>query len=108
MSTPPLPPDPAARIARARVALDGLSVGDALGQTCFHPDNYDAIIEDPRATARAPWPDTDDTEMALGIMEVLARNGRIDQDDLARTFAARFDANPFRGYGGGAIRLLGM
>jgi ADP-ribosylglycohydrolase len=94
-------------MARARLALDGLSVGDALGQTCFHPDNYGALLDDPRATARSPWPWTDDTAMALGILEVLDRHGRIVQDDLAATFARRFDAEPLRGYGGGAIRLLG-
>ena len=107
MTTTPLPSDHSARMARARLALDGLSVGDALGQTCFDPDNYAAILEDPRATARAPWPWTDDTAMALGILEVLDRHGRIDQDVLAAIFARRFDAEPRRGYGGGAIRLLG-
>jgi ADP-ribosylglycohydrolase len=107
MSNPTLPPDHAARMERARLALDGLSVGDALGETCFHPDNYGALLDDPGATARPPWPWTDDTAMALGILEVLDRHGRIDQDDLAATFARRFDAEPLRGYGGGAIRLLG-
>jgi ADP-ribosylglycohydrolase len=101
------PQDHISRMARARLALDGLSVGDALGQTCFHPDNYGALLADPRATARPPWPWTDDTAMALGILEVLDRHGRIVQDDLAATFARRFDAEPLRGYGGGAIRLLG-
>jgi ADP-ribosylglycohydrolase len=103
----PLPPDHADRMARAKLAVEGLSVGDALGQTCFHDDNYAALLDDPRATARAPWEYTDDTEMALGIVEVLKRHGRIDQDDLALTFARRFELLPFRGYGGGAIRLLG-
>ena len=56
----PLPADHDARMERAALALDGPSVGDALGQTCFHPDNFDAMPEDPRATARAPWPWTDD------------------------------------------------
>ncbi|MBX9582319.1 MAG: ADP-ribosylglycohydrolase family protein [Gemmataceae bacterium] len=108
MTTPILPADHADRLARARLALDGLSVGDALGETCFQPDNWAALIDDPRATARGPWPWTDDTAMALGLYEVLDRHGRIDQDDLARTFAARFRAEPFRGYGGGAVRLLGQ
>lgn len=101
-----LPPDHADRLARARLALDGLSVGDALGETCFHPDNFDALLDDPRATAREPWPWTDDTAMALGVYEVLHQHGHIDQDDLARVFAARFAAEPWRGYGPGARRLL--
>ena len=102
-----LPPDHRQRMDRARIALEGLSIGDALGETCFTPENFDAILEDPRATARAPWPWTDDTAMALGIFEVLDEYGCIDQDALARRFASRFDAQPRRGYGSGAIRLLG-
>ena len=102
-----LPADPRERMARARIALEGLSVGDALGETCFTPENFDAILEDPRVTARAPWPWTDDTAMALGIFELLDEHGGIDQEALARRFASRFDAQPWRGYGSGAIRLLG-
>ena len=102
-----LPADHRERMAWARIALEGLSVGDALGETCFTPENFDAILEDPRVTARAPWPWTDDTAMALGIFEVLDVHGCIDQDALARRFASRFDAQPWRGYGSGAIRLLG-
>lgn len=100
------PADHPARMARAALALDGLSVGDALGETCFRDENYEAILEDPFATARGPWAWTDDTAMALGIYEVLDEHGRIDQDALARRFAARYDAQPFRGYGAGAHRLL--
>jgi hypothetical protein len=39
-----LPPDHADRMTRARLALDGLSVGDALGQTCFDDGNYEALV----------------------------------------------------------------
>jgi ADP-ribosylglycohydrolase len=103
-----LPPNHATRIERAAVALDGLSVGDALGETCFRDENFEAILDDPRATAAGPWPWTDDTAMALGIYEVLYEHGRIDQNALARRFAARFKAQPGRGYGAGAFRLLGQ
>lgn len=102
-----LPNDHRTRMDRARLALDGLSVGDALGETCFHPDNFEALLENPRATARGPWPWTDDTAMALSIFDVLEEHGRIDQDALARRFAKRFAAEPWRGYGGGAFRMLG-
>lgn len=91
---------------RAALALTGLSVGDALGETCFRDHNYEAVIDDPRATPNGPWPFTDDTVMALGIYEVLNDFGRIDQDALAGRFAARYRAQPWRGYGGGAHRLL--
>jgi len=35
--------------------------------------------------------------MALGIAEVLDRRGRIDRDELAKTFGRRFLVNPSRG-----------
>ena len=46
-----------------------------------------------------PWWHTDDTEMALAIVEVLNRFAHIDQDALAKRFAVRFTADPDRGYG---------
>jgi ADP-ribosylglycohydrolase len=101
-----LPHDHPARTERAALALDGLSVGDALGETCFRTHNWDAIQEDPHATSRGPWPFTDDTAMALGIFEVLREHGAIDQDALAARFAIRYRAQPWRGYGAGAHRLL--
>lgn len=100
------PSDHSDRLERARLALHGLSVGDALGETCFFSENWNALVEDPRVTAPAPWPYTDDTTMAVAIFEVLDEFGRIDQDALARRFAARYRAAPWRGYGAGAHRLL--
>jgi ADP-ribosylglycohydrolase len=91
---------------RARLALDGLSLGDALGETCFRGNNWERLMADPRHTAPGPWPYTDDTAMALAIFEVLDQHGQIDQDHLARRFAARWRAQPWRGYGAGAFQLL--
>jgi ADP-ribosylglycohydrolase len=95
------------RIGRALLSLEGLSVGDAFGQQFFSPHE----IVTPERIARAeiplgPWLHTDDTEMAISIVEVLQRHGHIDQDDLARTFSHRYMADPNRGYGGGAKRIL--
>jgi ADP-ribosylglycohydrolase len=106
MNKSSLPQNHADRIVRAALALEGLSIGDALGETCFRDEYFEAILDDPRATAAGPWPWTDDTAMALGIYEILLQHGRIDQNDLARRFAARFEAQPWRGYGPGAMRLL--
>jgi ADP-ribosylglycohydrolase len=106
MTSSDLPTDHTVRLERARLALDGLSVGGALGETCFLPENWNALIEDPRATSRGPWPYTDDTAMALALFEVLGELGRIDQDALAQRFAARYRAAPWRGYGAGAHRLF--
>jgi ADP-ribosylglycohydrolase len=44
--------------------------------------------------------------MALGIAEVLASHGEIDQDYLATVFARRHNRDPYRGYGSGAHEVL--
>ena len=105
MRPPTLPHDHDARLARARRALDGLSIGDAFGQRFFYAPSVESLI-DQRAVPKPPWSYTDDTEMALGIVEVLARHGRIDPEHLAATFARRYRANPGRGYGGAAHGIL--
>ncbi len=89
---------------RVRLALDGLSVGDAFGQRYFTLAAQGLIQQ--RALAVPPWLYTDDTEMALGIAEVLGRRGYVDQDELAAVFARRFVEAPHRGYGGTAIGIL--
>lgn len=92
------------RSARARLALEGLSIGDAFGQRFCFP----WVVE--RATPQnlpdAPWHYTDDTEMAMAIVEILDRHHEIHQTFLARRFAERFLAEPGRGYGAGARDLL--
>jgi ADP-ribosylglycohydrolase len=85
-------------MARARLALDGLSVGDAFGASICAPGQPDPLHR-PRPLPRSPWRYTDDTEMALGIVEVLQRHGRIDQDELIRVFERRYRADMNRGYG---------
>jgi ADP-ribosylglycohydrolase len=101
-----LPADHDVRMARSRLALDGLSVGDALGEQFFIPANRHRLFADEPTVPHGPWLYSDDTEMALGILEVLDRHGSIDQDDLARTFGRRWKIEPRRGYGPGAYRLL--
>jgi len=100
-----LPPDHAERVARMRLSLDGLSVGDAFGDVLMFGGNWAHALRE-RRLAPPPWLVTDDTMMAVSIVEQLDALGRIDQDDLARRFAERFGADPNRGYGLGAMRLL--
>jgi ADP-ribosylglycohydrolase len=97
----------AAALDRARRSLTGLAIGDAFGEM---------LLREPWAAAeraarrlispRRPWPWTDDTAMALSIVEVLGRRGAIDADVLAGAFARRFAEEPHRGYGQGAFNLL--
>jgi ADP-ribosylglycohydrolase len=91
-------PDHEQRLARARLALEGLSVGDAFGQQYLGTSKHSHYVRH-RLLFKGPWPYTDDTTMAVSVVECLARHGRIDQDDLARAFARRYAADPDRGYG---------
>ncbi|WP_433333599.1 ADP-ribosylglycohydrolase family protein [Spirillospora sp. CA-294931] len=90
------------RTAAARSSLDGLSVGDAFGDRFFLLANRDLSRES--GLPPAPWRWTDDSEMACSVYDVLNRRGGIDQDELARCFAERFDIG--RQYGVGALELL--
>jgi ADP-ribosylglycohydrolase len=92
-------------IQRARLSLEGLSVGDAFGERFFGVDEHMATLVERRAMpGERMWRYTDDTEMALSIVQQLALAGAVDQDELASAFARRMD--PARGYGAGAHRVL--
>lgn len=87
----------------AILSLKGLSLGDGFGEMFFEsPQRW--ISE--RKLPPAPWRWTDDTHMALSIVEILKEHGHIDQEALITAFARRFRQNPSRGYGRGAYRLL--
>lgn len=94
-------------LAQARLALEGLSVGDAFGELFFDPHRARMLTEGARPELPAgPWPWTDDTAMAVGIVEVLAEHGAIDPDTLATVLARNFTAEPYRGYGPMAAQIL--
>jgi ADP-ribosylglycohydrolase len=77
--------------------LEGLSVGDAMGERFFGmPDAVMPLI-DRRDVPPGRWRWTDDTLMAASVVEVLARSGTLHPDRLAASFAERYDSR--RGYG---------
>ena len=90
-------------INQALLSLEGLSVGDTFGE-CFFYHPREMITN--RTLPPGLWGWTDDTHMALSIVEVLRDYGYIHQDALAQAFAKRFAEDPQRGYGSGAIHLL--
>jgi ADP-ribosylglycohydrolase len=92
------------RWRRAILSLEGLSCGDAFGERFFLSDDAATSLIRERSLPAPPWFYTDDTVMALSILEVLAEHNGIDQDALARSFAGRYD--PGRGYGQAMHRLL--
>ncbi len=95
--------DTASALAKAELSLEGLSVGDAFGELFFSISPYHTSWADLPA---GPWCWTDDTHMALSIVEILKTYGYIDQDALAQAFARRFMQAPYRGYAGGAMLVL--
>ena len=82
------------RLGLSLLSLDGLSVGDALGNQGLE------------RAASPPWTWTDDTAMALAIVECLARDGSLDADRLAAACVRGFDADRGRGYGAGTYAIL--
>ncbi len=87
-------------LARARVSLDGLSLGDALGGFFeMSTSQRMAKVIQERQLPTVEWRFTDDTNMALSVYENLRRYGEINQDELAKSFVAHFDR--LRGYGPG-------
>jgi len=91
-------------LSRALLSLDGLSVGDAFGELFFGPLHEVRQRISQRVLPDSPWTYTDDTEMALSIVEILKEHGGINQDLLANRFANRMQFQ--RGYGQGAYAVL--
>ena len=94
----------ATRIRRAAQFLEGLSCGDAFGERFFLPNAVAESMIQQRAVPAPPWFFTDDTVMALSILETLAEHREINPDSLAISFAGRYDAG--RGYGPAMHQLL--
>jgi ADP-ribosylglycohydrolase len=88
-----------------RWSLEGLAIGDALGEMLAY-NHANARERVDQGLMAGPWFHTDDTEMALSIYEVLARSGSIDPDELAIRFSERFRRDPDRGYGSMARMIL--
>lgn len=95
------------RLAKARLSLEGLSVGDAFGA---HFEFESVDWERPKRAFKKRdlpppvWRYTDDTLMACSIYAILRRHETIDPDKLAQSFTQHFDID--RGYGTGAEKLL--
>lgn len=93
------------RLARARQSLEGLSVGDAFGEQFFRiSPQTKAYRRETHTPPPGTWRFTDDTNMALSIVSILRQYGAINQEELALSFARRYD--PARGYGMAMHHLL--
>lgn len=98
-------------IKKALLSLDGLSVGDGFGAAFGELERSKPIADQQIASRVFPthppiWHWTDDTHMALSIVEILDGFESIEQDELADAFTDRFHEDPTRGYGRGTAHLL--
>lgn len=88
-------------LQRTLLSLDGLSVGDAFGQMLSTRARSVRRILEQEGLPDGYWWHTDDTQMAMAIVEELAEHGCIGGDSLAFRFLERYRADPGRGYGKG-------
>jgi len=94
-------------IEYAKKSLLGLSIGDAFGDSFF--GDYDIIndcIDNRIVPSTTKWEYTDDTVMAIAVLNNLTANVRINQDMLAKQFASNYRKDINRGYGGTAHKIL--
>ncbi|WP_433796876.1 ADP-ribosylglycohydrolase family protein [Actinoplanes sp. CA-252034] len=91
----------------AVTAMRGLALGDAFGETWLlhSADGLETALAG-RRLADGPWLWTDDTAMALSVLQILERFGYIDQDALATAFADAYATDPNRSYGPSMHRVL--
>ena len=98
---------PGMDLEAARVALTGISVGDAFGTT---PDGYGAELARRAAkrliSMKRPWRWTDDTAMSLSIVEAPQHTRRFRSTRSRPRSPAGSREIPYRGYGAGAHGLL--
>ena len=94
------------RLQRALLSLEGLAIGDALGEMLAARAQRGFELADADLLPNGPWYHTDDTEMAIAIVQTLAAAGQIHNDTLAMRFVQRFQLDPDRGYGSGTRRQL--
>lgn len=108
-------PGPNGAHDRIRGCLLAAACGDALGAPFEGAQRVDVGAYDAWASHETPETDltyTDDTALmlTLGFHLAEASDGdptRLDQDALALAFAHTWAADPHRGYGAGAMRILG-
>ena len=94
------------RIEKALLSLEGLSIGDSFGQNFFIEQDKAIQSINSRILPTKPWFYTDDTVMAISVVETLKKFRCIEQDYLAMMFARRYIDEPNRGYGSNASKTL--
>ena len=86
--------------------LQGLSVGDALGEALSYRHYAVRESDDFSVFGDNSVSYTDDTEMACAIIETLRKLQTIEEEAIAWAYAIRFKKDPERGYGRMARHIL--
>jgi len=94
------------RLALAYEVLEGLSVGDAVGEALSYRYYDSRRLSGFQDIAAGTVRFTDDTEMAIALCESLSLLKSVDENALAWAFSSRFKRDPDRGYGKMARRIL--
>lgn len=94
------------RLQRALLSLEGLAIGDALGEMLSTRAEHAFELADSDLLPNGPWLHTDDTEMAIAVVQTLAAAEQIHNDTLAMRFVQRYQLDPERGYGAGTRHQL--
>ena len=83
----------------------GMVIGDSLGAR-FNEKEPDEIplLDNDYLLAHPPKNYTDDTQMAISVLEEMIEHGEIDQGSLRKRMLNRF--TPWRGYGGGMLEVI--
>ena len=80
-----LPANHSERVERMQLSLDGLGLGDALGEMLsYQSANAQRRLAENELPA-GPWFHTDDTEMAISIVAVLKSHGELNRRCLGTT-----------------------
>lgn len=90
-------------IEKAKLSLEGLSLGDAFGELFFSYSPHTSTFTE---LPKGDWKWTDDTHMALSIVKILKTHNCINQDALAQAFVQRYREDPWRGYSRSTAALL--
>ena len=93
-------------LSKVKGGLFGCALGDAIGELAFRyrdRESLEAAIERLDTLVY-----TDDTAMALGLAESLARKKDVDPEDIGDTFAKNFYSEPWRGYASGPPTIFSM
>jgi len=79
--------------------LLGSALGDAIGELAFHNTSMDRLSYKLELVKELIY--TDDTAMAIGIVESLLERGQLDPEHLGKTFQKNYRREPWRGYASG-------